>query len=214
VTGKRVRKPSGGVFDRASNRLSSSLRLDWTIATAIVLANYLVFALTHHGDLLGWGKPADLDAFYAAGDTTVGIIVGFTITALAFFYSMEPGRRMGYVRRTGGQLLRKVWIGAITAPLVAVGLFTIALLIDNADVHSAGIRWLIEWISIVVVLRFVRLVWLFSKLLEVATEDDVEPRASGRPITVRGPRHATRGGGGETPTIGGHSEASADSLMH
>jgi hypothetical protein len=171
--------------DRLIDQLTGRLYVDWLIAALAVGLDLLVVHVWHHGDFLGWSKPADRVAFYSAADTVVGIIVGFTIAALAFFYTIDPGRRLRYVQEVGGDTLRKVWIGSLTAPLMAVGVFTVAILIDNPDVHSAGVRWVVEFFGFMVVLRFTRLIWLFGELLHASTDDNREPKQAGRPVPVR-----------------------------
>ncbi len=168
--------------------LSSNMWLDWVIAGVVVGADYVVVQVVHHGDPLRWGSGADRVAFYTAADTVVGIVVGFTIAALAFFYTVDPGRRLRYVKRIGGDQLRKVWIGCLTVPLMAVLVFTVAILVDNPDVHVAWIQWLAFGFSVMVVLRFARLVWLFSQLLDAATKDSADPVGAASPVEVRGPR--------------------------
>lgn len=175
------------ILDWALDPSGLRLIVDWVAVTLVVLIHFLVWRWRGGGDVLGWSKPAERDSFYSAADTVVGIIVGFTIAALAFFYTIEPGRRMNYVQRIGAGLLRRAWLSAITVPLLAVLILTLGLVVDNPDTHDAAIRWFAEWAIFMVVMRFARLMWLFSRLLRVAA-DDKEDRADRSNVQVLGPR--------------------------
>jgi len=186
-------EPADAFLDWALDPSGRRLLLDWVVVTLAVTAHALIAHWRKGGDVLGWSKPPDRDSFYATADTVVGIIVGFTIAAMAFFYSIEPGRRLGYVQSIGSDQLRRAWLSAITAPLLGVLIFTLGLLLDNPDVHDAGIRWVCEWAALMVAVRFTRLIWLFARLLRTAAEDRRQPAELGK-VGVLGPR-AQRSGG-------------------
>lgn len=175
-------------WSRFIDRRSSDLSFDWAVAAAVVFGHLFVFSRLHRLDVLSWSKAADRVAFYQIAAAVTGIIVGFAIAALAFFYTVEPGRRVKYTRQAAGGHLRRVWIGALTGPLVAALIFLVAIAVDNPNAHNAGVRWAVEGGLIIVVLRLARLVWLFSSLLSLSADDDAEAVHGERRVEVHGPR--------------------------
>ncbi|WP_215456378.1 hypothetical protein [Streptomyces sp. ATCC 21386] len=108
---------------------------------------------------------------------SVSALIGGFGTAAISQYATANGRRMLELRRRFGVRLRKNWSGILISMLAVSGGSLLALMRDNAK-NVGAIGWLVETLLILGCLRSLRLVWLFSMLIDMADADVTEPQRS------------------------------------
>lgn len=152
--------------------------LDWLLAGAAIGAHALF--VTHIGrfDPLGSLAPDHRVGLYGTAINPVAILVGFTLTALAFTYSSE-GRRTALLRARAHDALRRTWLGAVSGPLLAVGMLLGAQVAERNGNSAA--RWIFEIALLAIAARTARFVWLLAQLLDLRQLDESDRR---RPAPV------------------------------
>ncbi|MGW3673587.1 hypothetical protein [Streptomyces sp. NPDC005166] len=108
---------------------------------------------------------------------SISALIGGFGTAAISQYATANGRRMLELRRRFGVSLRKNWSGILVSMLAVSGGSLLSLMLDDAkDIGTIG--WLMEALLILGALRSMRLVWLFSMLIDMADTDVTEPQRS------------------------------------
>jgi hypothetical protein len=167
-----------GTLNSPLDALSDRPSLDWLVAVAAVGVHALV--VTHVGrfDPLASLTPDDRVALYSTAINPVAILVGFTLAALAFTYSSE-GRRTALLRARSHRALQRTWLGAVSGPLVAVGILLAAQVAERNGTSAA--RWVAEVVLVAVAARTVRFVWLLAQVLDLRRLDESDTK---RPAPV------------------------------
>jgi hypothetical protein len=150
--------------------------VDWYVSLAVVaihsgLANFATPSSVLHG--IGSDRRGDV---YMTTASISALIGGFGTAAISQ-YATANGRRMVELRRRFGVSLRKNWSGILVSMLVVSGGSLLALMQDTAK-EVGLIGWLMESLLTLGLLRSVRLVWLFSMLIDMADADVTEPQRS------------------------------------
>ncbi|WP_406125827.1 hypothetical protein OHQ89_28345 [Streptomyces canus] len=121
--------------------------------------------------------PADRRSDIYMTSASISALIGGFGTAAISQYATANGRRMLEMRRRFGTSLRKNWSGILIAMLAISGGCLLALMEDNSK-KIGVIGWLVEGLLILGALRALRLVWLFSMLIDMADADVTEPQRS------------------------------------
>lgn len=108
---------------------------------------------------------------------SVSALIGGFGTAAISQYATANGRRMLELRRRFGVSLRKNWSGILVSMLAVSGGSLLALVRDTGK-NIGTIGWLVEGLLMLAILRSVRLVWLFSMLIDMADADVTEAQRS------------------------------------
>ncbi|WP_405471269.1 hypothetical protein [Streptomyces canus] len=121
--------------------------------------------------------PADRRSDIYMTSASISALIGGFGTAAISQYATANGRRMLEMRRRFGVSLRKNWSGILVAMLAVSGGCLLALMRDNSD-RIGVVGWLVEGLIILGALRSLRLIWLFSMLIDMADADVTEPQRS------------------------------------
>lgn len=184
---KRIR--DGWVLVRGV--LSDRPALDWVVV-AILLAGHLLLTWRFAGVLtIGGLAKDDRMRVYSTVATVASLLFGFATASIAFFYGSADGERVSLMKRVMSDQLLAAWRAALSAPLVAVGLTVVALVVDTKADGLAAIGWVVEGALLLLAVRAVRLRWLFLstlRLLALDTADARRPQTTTKPEALAVPR--------------------------
>ncbi|MFI0739151.1 hypothetical protein ACH4PU_13825 [Streptomyces sp. NPDC021100] len=140
--------------------------MDLVIAGAVVGLHMTTVRITGAGDALGWPGREQRIAVYTTTATVVAVIGSF-ITAAVTLYAAATGPRMRVLRThpQQGPEFRRNWMSILSATLVVSGLCLLAVVLDITERDSGGVHWLAEVAVALGVVRAVRLMWLFGKII-------------------------------------------------
>lgn len=180
--------------DQAGTTRSSSLphkivtywgdhyRLD-RLAVLAVGVHAFLYIRFEAGDPLGALGASERADFYISLAQVLGIVVAFSVTALAF-YQVEPGPRLRVLQRQAGAKIVESWLSAITA-----GMGILALLIGAAIAENAGslpqLRWVVLAGLYFLLVRGIRMTWILWQVLLVDEADRSAPRGRSAPKIKR-----------------------------
>jgi hypothetical protein len=123
---------------------------------------------THHTLIADVDGPTRTSLYLSLAATT-GVLLGFTITAVAIFLSLGDGRGLDLLRAQPEYgYVRKVLMGAIYALGVATVVMTLMIVLDS----RASARMYLEVIAVAVgalaLFRTWAVLWLLNRLLRLA----------------------------------------------
>lgn len=147
---------------------------DWWLSIATI-TTHLAWARFAPSSSIFQSIPPDRRGDIYMTLASISALVGGFGTAAISQYATANGRRMLELRRRFGVSLRKNWSGILISMLAVSGGCLFALMRDNSkEIGSTG--WLVEALLILAALRSLRLVWLFSMLIDMADADVTEPQ--------------------------------------
>lgn len=163
------------------------------VVPLVVIPQLLLAQRTYPAlDLLGGVQSADRAGMYIGIAQVIGILVGFSIAALAF-YQVEPGPRLRVLQRQSGPTIMRSWLSSIIGSMAVVGVLLIAALIEAGN-NGPWMRWVAIGGLYFAAVRSTRLLWVFWQVLMVDEQDKTAPR--GRPAPpVRRTRSGSSPGG-------------------
>lgn len=162
------------------------------VAAGVVVALHAAVTKRGHGDLLAWIESPQRQTLYAAGAGVVAVIGGLAAISLALYQSAE-GDRSRALRAQYGDVMRRNWRGLLVVTGIASALCLIALATDRKH-DPLSSRFIFEFALALWAARFVRLVWLFDRLLTVADKDLTDkPRPAAPEVSSRWQRRANTG---------------------
>lgn len=125
--------------------------------------------------------PAHRDAFFATTATVVAVVFGFCTAAITSYLGAH-GERMTLIRRQVGHVLARNWHAMLWAQLVAAGASLLMIAFGNSrGAADLLLRWFAELALALAVARCVRLLWLFSFMLEVTAAEDADDELAPAP---------------------------------
>jgi hypothetical protein len=129
------------------------------------------------------GEPGRLSA-YEAGAAVLAIVGGMSAVAISVYLG-ATGARAAAAKQHHIQALRRTWRSAFVGIVLAAGLCVVAIIVDTTASNAAAL--VIYEFSILLALgRFVRLAWLFDRLLLITDRDATDlPRAPAPQLSQR-----------------------------
>ncbi|MGJ5789801.1 hypothetical protein [Streptomyces griseorubiginosus] len=168
-------RPSG-IYRRLASIWSERPAVDWGVSVVAIVIHSAVTHFDTSSSVLRGIDPDRRGDIYMTVASISALIGGFGTAAISQ-YATANGRRMLELRRRFGVSLRKNWSGILVSMLAVSGGSLLSLMMDDGKKIGA-IGWLMEALLILGVLRSMRLVWLFSMLIDMADADVTEPQRS------------------------------------
>lgn len=157
----------------------------WLGARWIDLTLPLVVVLAHLAALTIWGDPRlllEIPATKRVGlysSTAIVISLTGTLASLSVGqYLNGRGDRVMALKRVVGPALANVWRGTFLGSAGAAVLILVALGLDSVNNPSMWGPMVYEFAALVGLLTFLRLVLLFSRVIGLVVQDDVDPVVS------------------------------------
>lgn len=148
---------------------SEHTTVDFLVAAVIVGAHAVIAVEKQHGDWLGWLQSGQRLSIYSTGATVIAVLGGLSAIALALYQS-AGGTRAVAVRKHYGDEVRRNWRGLLIVAGLSSLLCLVAQAIDVAKDPHYG-RFVFEFALVLASIRFIRLIWLFNNILQVADKD-------------------------------------------
>lgn len=158
--------------------------IDYFLAALPVCAHLYLVLVQNKGDVLLWVESTQRLALYAAGAGVVATIGGLAAIAVALYQSLNDPRSNA-LQALYGDVLRRNWLSILfVTGLASVACLTALALDRGGDPLRA--RFVFEAAMALWGARFVRLLWLFNKLLHVRDKGQSEkPRPTAPPVDPR-----------------------------
>jgi len=161
---------------------SDSPAVDQIPAAAALVAYLLLRSTGAH--ILHFDQ-AGLTAYY---QTLVGVaagLFGLVFAAVAILRSQQGGRRLNAVRAHHGRSVTANLMAAIRTLGVATLITILAMALDQPGGHRTLARAATVWVLTLGVVRVVRLLWVFSLVLDLSDRDAEEERSAGQVASIR-----------------------------
>lgn len=155
--------------------------VDWPIAivgaTVVFLAADPIWSLT---------GPAR-STMYETIATSSAALLGFGVTAIAIFLALVPGARLRHLLRERNVFLNAVFASSVVALALATATGVAGVMTD-VGLHANWLRAIVYGVLVLAALRVVRLLWLFTNVVAIATKDKVEgtEKIEDTPTNLRG----------------------------
>lgn len=164
--------------------LSEHPSLDFLAAGAAVGLHLLIINRFAAGDFLAWLESDRRADLYSGSAAVVATLGGLSAIGLAIYQSAS-GDRTRAIRVLYGNELRKNWRGLLVMAGVSAGLAFLAMSLDRTG-DPLSSRFLYEYAMSLAVVRYIRLVWIFDRILQIADKDLTDkPRATAAPPSAR-----------------------------
>lgn len=160
-----VSRVRASVLDFWSNHPAADLAM----AGMVVGGHVLLVYHFKHGNILSWADQQQRLAIYAAGAGIMSLIAGFAGNGITQ-YGGASSRLIAQIRRRYGATLRKNWVSIISWLLTCAILCIFAMAVDSKEGPRAS-EWVFEVALCVAVVKFARLVFLFSLILKSLDAD-------------------------------------------
>jgi hypothetical protein len=174
-----IRKSLGDVW-------SESPGLDTAAAIAIAAA-YGWLRVRHGLDVLSTLDEEARRASYGVLAGVAGGIFALIFAAVSIFLGLASGERIRALRVQHGDLITRTMFATIRA----LGLVTLVALVavvgDQPGSLDLWVRWFVYVAFAVGVLRSVRLVWLFGRILAIDQRDKERATVAPPPVPLRKP---------------------------
>ncbi|MFF5278761.1 hypothetical protein [Streptomyces sp. NPDC000133] len=164
------------MYRRLASVWSERPAVDWGVSFAAVAIHAVFAYFGVSSSLLRGIDPGRRGDIYMTTASISALIGGFGTAAISQ-YATANGRRMLELRRRFGVSLRRNWSGILVSMLTVSGGSLLALMKDDAK-EIGIIGWMMEALLILGALRSMRLVWLFSMLIDMADADVTELQRS------------------------------------
>lgn len=139
--------------------------LDYLAPLAVVAGSFLFGA--------GLTSGADLESrhmWYQTLSPVLAGLLGVSITAATILWALTPGPRLKRVTAVVGRRLSRLYFSSVFALAFASIAVAMAIPLDRS-LEAGWAATAVEAIVALSVLRFLRLVWLFGRLLAAIAED-------------------------------------------
>jgi hypothetical protein len=158
--------------------------LDWPLAVVVVWLHIWLVWATGRFDLLRTTGFTNRLSLYTDMITVTGVLLGFAATALASYLAFSSGPIASFRAHSGEKVIGQ-WMSA----LIGLGLTLVALvfckILDREVTSAAGMRWIAEGALIFAASRTARLVWVFQRIVTIATRTSESRQPRTEPINVR-----------------------------
>lgn len=124
--------------------------------------------------------------------TVSSLLFGFATASIAFFYGAAKGERLDLLKQVMNQQIVRTWRGALSAPLITVGIALVAMSVDTRSTGHSWVGWMVEGAVFFLASRAFRLRWLFTMTLNLLSHDIQNPQRQVAPTTASGPPVALR----------------------
>ncbi|MEV7383255.1 hypothetical protein [Streptomyces lydicus] len=161
------------VRDFLVDQWSEAVWWDYVIAVSLVAAHVLVVRVSGQGDWLTWIDTEQRVSLYGTAAGVVSAIGGLGSIAISIYLSSN-GERIRAVRRHYQNELRRNWKSLLVATALICVCCLVAQGLDGThDPHSA--RYLFEAAMALALARFLRMLWLFDKMMQLNDRDQSDP---------------------------------------
>lgn len=167
-------------------RLVEHRWLDWPLAGVLTGAHIWVSWSTNRFDILRTTGFSNRLSLYTDLITVNGLLFGFAATALASYLAFS-GPRITQLRAYAGDQLHGQWMSALCGLAMTLGVLVLCKILDRETTSAAGVRWLAEATLLVVAARILRLLWVFRRIIDIATKPAPGPSRRTEPMKVRSP---------------------------
>lgn len=167
--------------------------VDWFLVASVIAVHVMLLKL----DVTGWtladlAKDDRMRVFTTLA-TVSSLLFGFATASIAFFYGSAKGERLDLLKQVMNQQIVRTWRGALSAPLITVGVALVAMAADTRAGGRDWVAWMIEGVVVFLALRAFRLRWLFTMTLNLLSHDIQNPQKQVAPTgSVSGPPAAVR----------------------
>ncbi|GAA1031464.1 hypothetical protein GCM10009557_26920 [Virgisporangium ochraceum] len=149
--------------------LSDRPSLDYLLAGVVVAGHVLIIRQSGSGDFLSWIESDRRSDVYSGSGAVIATLGGLSAIGLAIYQSAS-GDRSKAIRVLYGNELRRNWRGLLVMAGLSSLLCYLCMALDQ-EKDPISIRFVFEWAMVFAVVRFVRLVWIFDRILQIADRD-------------------------------------------
>lgn len=168
------------IIRKPANLWSGHPGVDVALTLTVVGIHLLVVHTLDHGALLGTADQSQRLAVYAAGAGMMSLVAGFAGTAIAQ-YGSSSGPVVSALRSTHGGRIRRNWM-SITAWLLIGTLLCVSAMTVDSKGHPSASPWLFEAAMVIAMLKFARLIFLFSLIMS-AVDSEAQPARPKKTLT-------------------------------
>ncbi|MGY3681569.1 hypothetical protein ACVWXU_005192 [Streptomyces sp. TE33382] len=162
------------------DRWAAYLWIDYLLAALAVGVHIFVIWSTGSSDWLSWIDSGQRTDLYATAAGVVSAIGGLSAIAVSL-YTAANGERLRAVRAQHHEELRRSWRSLIQSTALCCLLLLISLALDR-ETDPLSCRFLFEYTMVFASLRFMRLVWLFDRMMQVSDADLVREEQTTTPV--------------------------------
>lgn len=169
----------GRFFVAVIDKWTNKPGVDLLLVLAILGLHLYLFRYFGVKAILPWSDSPQRLAVYAAGAGMASLIAGFAGAAIAV-YASSSGATAVQIRKSFGSIIRKNWISILSWLLTSAFLCIFAMTIESKSSANYS-QWLFEFSILIAIVKFGRLVLLFSLVMkssdvDVSKNDDSIPR--------------------------------------
>jgi hypothetical protein len=153
--------------------------LDHLLSGTLLATHIIVINIAGIGDVLAWADKSHRLTVYSTGASVISILGGLGAISTTI-YVAATGERARKVREQYPHELKRNWTHLLVDLGISAGACVVAQTLDaDRDPHSA--RFVFEYAFTLAALSFVRLVWLFNRMISIADRDITDKRVEEAP---------------------------------